>query len=225
MKKTLLLAALAGAIITPAQAAITITEVAPWASGNSAYMADWFEVTNTGIVAVNISGWKVDDDSNLFSAALSLQSITSIAPGESVIFIEGDSATAASFTSTWFGSSIPAGFQIGTYSGSGIGFGVSSSGDQVNLFDSTGTRQANVSFGISPSASPFASFDNAAGTNGAISTLSVVGTKGAFVAPNDSARTEIGSPGRIAAPVPEPSTAVAIAGGISLLLGLRRRRA
>jgi hypothetical protein len=55
--------------------------------------------------------------------------------------------------------------------------------------------------------------------NTAITQLSVVGTNGAFVAANDV--SQIGSPGV----VPEPSSAVALASGAAILLGLRRRRA
>src|SRR5262249_32363830 len=89
----------------------------------------------------------------------------------------------------------PPKLQIGSYSGSGVG--LSTGGDQVNLFDSVGALQANVSFGTSPSG-PFPSFDNAGGLNNAtISLLSAVGINGAFAAANDKA--EIGSPGTIGA--------------------------
>lgn len=219
MKKTILFTALLATAIAPVHAAILITEVSAWGSGDSPYGSDWFEVTNTGLSAVNITGWKMDDSSNTIANAVALTGITSIAPGESVIFTE--TAVTASFLNTWFGGAAPAGLQIGNYVGGGVG--LSTSGDGVNLFDAAGTRQTGVSFAGSPDAAPFATFDNAAGVSGAISDLSAAGVNGAFVAANDS--TEVGSPGRIAAPVPEPSTAVAIMGGVSLLLALRRRRA
>jgi len=60
---------------------VVITEVNP--SGSSAsYAADWFELTNTGPGAVNVSGWKMDDNSNgsPASAEVALNGITSIAP-------------------------------------------------------------------------------------------------------------------------------------------------
>ena len=99
-----------------AAGAIFITEVAPWSSGNSPIAADWFEVTNKGAVAVDITGWKVDDNSNSFAASIALNGITSIAPGESVIFIESASpaATSAAFRTLWYGASPPACLQIGT---------------------------------------------------------------------------------------------------------------
>ena len=102
-----------------------ISEVAPWSSGNSAVAADWFELTNSGTSAVDITGWKMDDNSNSFASSVALNGITSIAAGESVIFIEGGAAQVTAFVNTWFGGVLPAGLQIGTYTGSGIGLSTS----------------------------------------------------------------------------------------------------
>ena len=200
-----------------AQAQVKITEVSAWGSGNTPYATDWFELTNFGTSAVNISGWKMDDNSNSFSDAVPMTGITSIAAGESVIFTEN--AATAAFLNTWFGGKAPAGLQIGNYTGSGVG--LSTSGDAVNVFNASGVLQADVSFGASPS-SPLATFDNAAGINGVISKLSVVGVNGAFVAANDS--SEIGSPGRIAAAVPEPASYALLMAGLGLLGVIARKR-
>jgi hypothetical protein len=173
-----------------------ISEVAPWASGNSPVGADWFEVTNTTAHAVDISGWKMDDNSNSFAAAVALNGITSIAPGESVIFIETTDlpGKAGAFASTWFGTTPPTTLQIGSYSGGSVG--LSGTADAVNLFDGAGLLKARVTFGASPTGPTFATFDNAAAlNNGTISRLSAAGIDGAFVAVNDS--NEIGSPGTI----------------------------
>jgi uncharacterized protein YjiK len=178
---------------------LRVTEVAPWSSGNSPVAADWFEVTNSGARAVNIAGWKVDDSSETPAAALALNGITSIAPGESVIFMETTDlpGKSALFKSTWFGANPPANLQIGSYSGSGIG--LSTGGDAVNLYDTTSptpVRRVNVSFGIAPSSAPFASFDNTAAVNvGAVTLKSVPGVNGAFIAANDP--NEVGSPGTV----------------------------
>lgn len=184
---------------TGGTSSLIISEVAPWSSGNSdaSLRVDWFEVTNIGSATANIAGWKVDDDSRSFNTALELTGITSIAPGESVIFLETTdlAGKSAAFKTLWFGANPPANLKIGSYSGAGVG--LSTAGDQVNLFDSAGALKANVVFGASP-AGPFSTFDNAAGVNNAtISTLSAAGVRGAFVAANDSA--EIGSPGTIGA--------------------------
>lgn len=182
---------------------IIVSEVAPWSSSNSppSLAADWFEVTNIGATAISTTGWKMDDNSNLFNVAVPLNGVPSIAPGESVIFIETTDLTAksAAFKSLWFGANSPAGLQIGSYTGSGVG--LSSSGDAVNLFDASGNLITGVSFGASLTGPSFATFDNSAGLGSttfpvpSVSTLSAVGVNGAFVAVNDS--TEIGSPGTI----------------------------
>jgi uncharacterized protein YjiK len=187
----------------PTPPSIAITEVAPWGSGNAPYAADWFELTNTGTTAVNVSGWRFDDDSNTFGNARALTGITTIAPGESVIFMETANlaATSASFRDTWFGAGAPAGLQIGGYTGAGVGLGTG--GDSVNIFDGGGAAIARVTVGASP-AGPFPSFDNSAGlNNAAITQLSAVGVNGAFAAVNDPA--EIGSPGTIFPDITPPT--------------------
>jgi hypothetical protein len=193
-----------------AHANIIISEVAPWSSGNSPVGADWFELTNTGASNIDISGWTVDDGSDSFASSLALTGVTSIAAGESVIFVEGDdpSGIAASFKSNWFGSSAPAGLQIGTYDGSGIG--LSTGGDGLNIFNGGGVKQFGLTFGASDAASPYQTFDNAAGASGEITLWSQVGVNGAFTAANS---TEIGSPGTITS-VPEPTSAMLLVLGL-----------
>lgn len=182
------------AIETPPAPALIVTEVAPWSSG-SAVGSDWFEVTNVSENPVNITGWKVDDNSNAFGNAVTLNGITTIAAGESVIFIEDSAppARANLFRSHWFGASPPASLQIGSYTGSGVGLGTGASGDAVNLFNPVGTLHSRVQFGASP-AGPLPTFDNTLALNNVtLTTLSASGTNGAFAAAN--AANEIGSPG------------------------------
>ncbi|HXU02332.1 MAG TPA: SdiA-regulated domain-containing protein, partial [Polyangia bacterium] len=189
------------AITTATSGAITlaITEVAPWSSGNSPLASDWFELTNFGTSAVSLTGWTMDDNSNSFAVSVPLNGVASIAPGQSVIFIETASASelaakSQSFVNLWYGGTAPAGLQIGSYSGSGVG--LSTGGDAVNVFDNGGAIHAAISFGPSPSGTPLPTFDNSAGLDSvAITSLSVVGQHGAFVAASDA--TEIGSPGTV----------------------------
>ncbi len=179
---------------TPPPPALLITEVAPWSSGNSPVAADWFEVTNISPDAIDLAGYKVDDSSKAFGSAVDLTGITSIAPGESVIFIETSdlAGKSAQFLSHWYGSTPPVALQIGSYSGSGIGFGTS--GDAVWLFDSAGQVRTGITFGASPSGPRFATFDNTAGLNAvAVSKLSALGVNGALAAAGSP--NEIGSPG------------------------------
>jgi hypothetical protein len=158
-------------VAAQATATLVVSEVHPTGSSNPAYGADWFEITNTGTVAADISGWKVDDSSNAFGSALALRGVTLIPPGRSAIFFEGlaDGSTDAT---------------------GGSGVGLSSGGDAVNVFDSAGVHVSCVTFGA---ATVGVTFDNAAGFDGAISALSAAGVNGAFTSPTG----ETGSPGRI----------------------------
>ncbi|MCV2362774.1 lamin tail domain-containing protein [Paucibacter sp. DJ1R-11] len=201
----------------PAQAQLKITEVSAWSSGNSAYGADWFELTNFGNSALSLVGWTMDDNSN-GTAKVALTGITSIGAGESVIFTE--KAVTASFLNTWFAALAPAGLQIGLYVGAGVG--LSTGGDAVNVFDASGTLKARVEFGASSTAAPLRTFDNAAGLNNSpISQLSVVGVNGAFLSADGQ---EIGSPGLIAAAVPEPESYALMLAGLGLLAAVARKR-
>ncbi len=178
---------------------VEITEVTAWSSGNSPLASDWFEVTNFGTSSVSLLGWTMDDNSNSSALSVALNGVSSIKPGESVIFIETSNsselaAKAQAFISLWYGGTAPAGLQIGSYSGSGVG--LSTGGDAVNLFDNGGTVRAAISFGSSAGGAPLPTFDNSAGLdNVVLSTLSVVGQHGAFVAATDS--NEVGSPGTV----------------------------
>lgn len=208
------------------RAAIIISEVDP--SGSSAtsntYNADWFELTNTGAAAQDITSWKMDDNSHAFANAVALRGVTSIAPGHSVVFVEGltdgstDATIDSNFESFWFGSSVPAGFTIGNYGGASVG--LSQTADEVNIYNAggnlvTGVGFANATLGVS--------FDNSAGAGSStlpvpiISTLSVVGVRGAFSSFNAAVSQphEIGSPGV----VPEPGSALLLAiGAVALPL-------
>ncbi|MBJ7471428.1 MAG: lamin tail domain-containing protein, partial [Solirubrobacteraceae bacterium] len=179
-----------GTITTPVE--LRVTETSPWSSGNSSYGADWFEVTNVGAAAVNLTGYKVDDSSAAFGSALALNGISSIAPGESVIFIEGTATTAAAFAGFWFNDALTDP-QIGTYSGGGIG--LSTGGDEVNLFNALGERVTGIAFGSSTSGRTFDNgdaFGSATLPLPVISSLSVAGISGAR-----TLGTETGSPGTI----------------------------
>ena len=212
------------------RAAVVITEVDPTGSSNAVYKADWFELTNTGASAQDITGWKMDDNSDAFATAVPMTGVTSIGPGQSVVFVEDtgttDATVNANFESFWFGSNVPAGFIVANYGGTGVG--LSSGGDGVNIFDASGNQVTGVLFGT---ATTGVSFDNTAGLGAAapsgttasdptISTLSVLGVDGAF--DSVGAPIEVGSPGNLPA-APEPaSLGVLGVGGLSLLT--RRRK-
>ena len=236
--QTQLLAAVGVAIAlfnTSTASAVTslrITEANPTGS-SEAYGFDWFEVTNTGSAAVDITGWSVDDSSSITTPVRGLLNIiTSIAAGESVIFIESSAANfttnKTAFGSAWFGGTLPSSLQIGSYTANGVS--LSAGGDGVGLFDNATTPvlQAYISFGATTATG--GTVDNAAGINdttgasSGVSTRSIVGTNGGFL----SSGNQIGSPGSIAnasvSPVPVPAAAWLMVSGLGALGAMARRR-
>lgn len=175
--------------------AVKVTEVSPWSSGSSSYKADWFELTNTGTTPVDLTGWKMNDSAASSGSAVALNGVSSLAAGQSAIFLQGDSDDAANFESSWFASGLPSGFTIGYYDGPGLGTG----GDGVTIFNAADDLVTGIAFGVSTTGR---TFDNAAGAGSTsapfptVSTLSTAGTNGAFTASG-----EVGSPGTIGTPL------------------------
>ena len=193
---TLLFVLLALTLPTHAAGILRITEA--MTNGD---IVDWFEVTNVGDAAVNISGYKVDDSSYAFGTALALNGITNIAPGESVVFLEGSSTTVTTFKTNWgLGSQT----QVGYYAGSGIG--LSSTGDGVTLFDAAvnelsgaanslySAGRIRISFGAATTSYSFRwSYTTTGEFSGNMETSSFGDIQGAFTSANGCT----GSPGRI----------------------------
>lgn len=173
-----------------AQAVLRITEV--MSSSGSGGTADWFEITNYGNAAVDITGYKMDDNSFSSSSAVSLTGVTTIAPGESVIFVE----TAAPLTDLpafrifW---GLDAGVQVGSYTGSGVSLG--SGGDGVVVYTGSNVEINRIpATGSATTGRSFYYVYNSSGT--LLSTgnpVSAEGTVGAFKSVN--ALGNIGSPG------------------------------
>jgi len=208
---------------------IRITEV--MSSSGVGGTADWWEITNFGGSAVTISGWKMDDNSFTFANSVALVGVTSIAPGETAVFLE--SATPGTdipnFRSFWTGTSATTP-QIGSYSGSGVG--LSSTGDGVVLFDSLGSEVTpRVTFGVATTGSSFYYFYDSSGSPAtspnSSALLSAVGTISGQVtfASASSSPANVGSPGTAINAVPEPSALALVAGAaVGGAAVVRRRR-
>lgn len=184
---------------THAAGTIRITEVmsnsTATTTAGSIYAGDWFEITNYGDAAVDITGWKMDDNSHASATALALNGITSVGIGESVMFTESANAGGvhvADFKTFWgLGASV----QVGSYTGSGAG--LSSAGDGVSVWTSSGTEINRVNFGAATAGKTFYWGYEATGTLGTstLGTLSVTGTDGAITTTAGGANANVGSPG------------------------------
>ncbi len=206
----MLRSAVAVAVVSIAAAAasgqIRITE----AMSSSLVTPDWIELTNLGSAPVDIAGWRMDDNSFNPAVSVALAGITTIAPGESVVFIESAAGAAiADFRAFWGDL---ASVQIGFYSGSGVG--LSSGGDAVVIFDGSNVEINRVTFGSATSGTSFG-YNPLTATFGA---LSEVGSFGGRTSAGSTPIANIASPGAIPTPA-----AAALLGLAGLVAGRRRR--
>lgn len=156
MRILLSAAAMAAFLSSPALAAfdLQITEMFPGieSPADENLSEDWFEVTNFGDmpwVAMTDGDLYFDDDSADPNSADIMLDIASIAPGESVIFVDGDvpnKLNVVNWTNLWTtpltnaGRSVP---QVGSYNGSGMSDS-SEDGDGATIFlDPVGNGDPN----------------------------------------------------------------------------------
>jgi hypothetical protein len=160
---------------------------------------DWFEVTSFESSPINLRGWRLDDNSSSLTAAYVVTNDVVILPGESVIFTER--LTADQFKVWWGTNELPAGLKIITYSGSG--FGLSSGGDGVRIWDSTTASNADTVSAVDfPAGTAGVTFNYDVETS-TFGSLGVEGMNGVYQAPGSIVRDlnltvkDIGSPGRV----------------------------
>jgi hypothetical protein len=185
---------------TPTLSANILRITEAMSSSGSGGTADWFEITNFGASSVGIGSLKMDDNAPqlaAFSSSVSLTPYdgwTNIDAGESVVCIETSTpnTTVPNFKSFWnLGNSV----KIATY----IGNGLSSGGDGIAIFDSSGNQLTLVTF---LSATTGVSFYWSYDSNGNLVSngLSSNGVLGAY---QSTGIGNIGSPGvYLASPTP-----------------------
>jgi len=230
MKKNTRLSILAGISVSilatlTAQAQISTLRITEAMSSGSGTV-DWFEVTNYGLSDVSITGWKMDDSSFSSGSSVALSGVSSISSGQSVIFLESSSAeTAISTFRTIWGSNVTS-IIIGSYTGSGVG--LSSAGDGLVLFNSTGDEMTpRVTFGAATTGSSFyysyasnGDPTTSPNANAILSTASLSNGQNTYTSSGNT-----GSPGTAMNAVPEPQTYILMGIGASFLLWRMRRRA
>lgn len=181
---------------------LRITEVMPSPALDATVpTADWWELTSFESQSVDLTGWRFNDSNGLLFDPYVFTAGPIIAPGETIVFIEN--LTAAEFRNWWGETNLPPGLQIVTYSGSGLSFRIT--GDTLFLWDNLSTDPndtvSRADFGIADTGVTF-NYDPVTQLFGP---KSVLGSNGVLRAASSS---DIGSPGRIAAPPlgPNPET-------------------
>jgi hypothetical protein len=229
MRSLICAAALAVCLTSQALAAfdLQITEIWMGNAPDENLTDDWFEVTNFGDMpwtAATDGDLYYEDDSLLFSLADLTSGISSIAPGESVVFVNGSATLGGLNLFIWHDVWDPALAaasrplpQVGTFDGSGLGQG----GDTVGLFldaNSNGPEAAELYTQASyPNANAFGgqSFDSFFDVFTSINMPSAAVTIG-----SDLGQPAVGTPGYL---LPEP-TSLAMLGLGLFLVGFRRER-
>jgi hypothetical protein len=218
------LVALLIALPQTVKADLFITEVMSTSGAPAGNLAgrDWWELTNNGLGAVNLLGFQWEDNAPTgFNGDTAIFGNFSIASGESIIIHQGVRAGAeADFRSTW---GLGAGVQIlfqDDFTGNNPFSGLSSNGDGVNLYNSSGTLIRSVTFPGSTSGTSF----EWSGIDGSNLGLSVNGENGAYIGNYPGGGNPVGSPGFALTSVPEPSALglLAVAGVVAG--GFRRKR-
>lgn len=218
MTRIITAAVVLAGLASTAAADLVITEVAPQTTAGtpSTINGDWWELTNTGVATVNLSGYQwADTEDALPSSDSNFFPSFDLAPGQSIIILEEAAVSEAEWRTNW---GIPASVAIlaqdemlddstpdgDTFSGLG------NSNDGVFFYDAAGTLLSSYTY---PSNTRGVSFEaDLAGTNLG---FSVVGENGAVLAANG----DIGSPGTA---VPSPA-ALSVMGLAALVAGRRRR--
>lgn len=163
-----------------------VTEVMPSSALNAPIDGDWFEITNGSNSTISIQGFSWDDESReagKHTITTSLQ----LTSGEAVVVLDAATADVPAWLTEWqlTNTSVQVLNEGNQFSGFS---GLSTSGDEVNLYDDGGRLLSAVAWnGASVSGGVSLVYD----TTGALTGPSVAGTNGAYTSVNG----EVGSPG------------------------------
>lgn len=178
---------------------LLITEVMGSTATNTTIFgrSDWWELTNFDTNAVNLRGYRFDDDPGVLEGAVVITNDVIIRPGESVLFIQD--MTPEFFTEWWGEENLPENVQFVRYFGNGF----DADGDSMTLWNATPVdvfdklTRAEYSQALNPDFSPIPGPTQTYWCEGydEFGWMSVVGECGAVQA----ARSEdVGSPGYVA---------------------------
>ena len=186
---------------------LRITEVlSSTAAGAAVPTSDWWELTSFETQPVNLSGWQFNDNAGGLTDPFVIGSDVILGPGESMVFAEGLSL--AAFRAWWGLTNLPAGLQVVNYSGNGLSLGAA--GDGLRLWANQpldlNDTVASVDFGAATAGVTF-NYDPVTAQFGGVSQLGVNGVVRA------EQSNDLGSPGRILAPVVGPALSARLSGG------------
>ena len=178
---------------------LVITEVMPdsqhptLVSPNPDADGDWWELTNTGTAEVDLTNYKWDDIPTPATPTVSFfPSGFKIQPGESVIILEEPTTNVDTWKAAWgldANTRVIDRTQFSNMGGEGFS-GLSLNGDEVNLYDGSGSVVARAVFGVSIPGKSQAFLRDGTPVQGIYSEVGKNGARNSLLAPAD-----VGSPG------------------------------
>ncbi|MCX8053211.1 MAG: lamin tail domain-containing protein, partial [Armatimonadetes bacterium] len=133
MKRLKMLAAVFAAVLGIVGAANARIEITEWMYVG--YGSEFVEFTNVGSTPIDMTGWSFDDDSRT-PGSWSLSGFGIVAPGQSVLLIEGSAAT---FRSQW---NLAASVKIVDGNTHNLG-----RNDEINIYDAANNLVDRLTYG------------------------------------------------------------------------------